>query len=372
MTIETPLWMQGVAGVPGYPARLDRMLFAQLWDEGVMDLTALKVSQRAAGANFTVDVSIGEAVVQGDDQALQGNYMARVTAIESGAITAAPGSNSRYDLVCLRINDPNAGGAAGSTATIVVTAGVVAAVPTVPVTPPSSLLLAVIGPITSGTGSITNAIITDARLLAGRRCTPGTIEETANAVEPNGWLFANGAAKSRAVYARLFAHIGTTFGAGDGSTTFNMPDYRGRVGVGLDNMGGTDAGRLTVANALGGVGGAELHTLTTAELAAHAHVQNAHNHAITDPQHRHDLESAAGSDPFRQWNPLTDGGVDFKVLLDFAAAPSVNFELGNRYTDLDDTGITINNATPTEQNAGGGAAHNNMPPYVLVNVLVRT
>lgn len=71
---------------------------------------------------------------------------------------------------------------------------------------------------------------------------------------------------------QLFAH-----GAGDGSTTFNLPDYRGRVVAGCDAMGGTAAGRLTSAGsgvyggAMGAAGGTETHTLTTAQLASHGH-----------------------------------------------------------------------------------------------------
>src|SRR5690606_40258069 len=61
---------------------------------------------------------------------------------------------------------------------------------------------------------------------------------------PPGWLVCAGQAVSRTDYAELFAVFGTRYGSGDGSTTFNLPDLRGRVPVTLDNQGGTDAGRL--------------------------------------------------------------------------------------------------------------------------------
>ncbi len=64
---------------------------------------------------------------------------------------------------------------------------------------------------------------------------------------PAGWLKANGAAVSRATYAALFLEIGTTYGAGDGSTTFNLPDFRGEFIRGLDDGRGVDTGR-TLAN----------------------------------------------------------------------------------------------------------------------------
>lgn len=346
MTFEKPLWMQNNT----YPARLDRGLFAQLWDEGVMDLTALKVTQRAAGANFTVDVSIGDAVVTGDDQTDQGNYLVKATAVENATITAAPGSNSRYDIVCLRINDPNAGGNTGDTASIVVTAGTVSASPTVPATPASSLLLAIIGPITSATSSITNAIITDSRVLAGRRDRPGIIDWTASANVPNGWLKCYGQAISRTTYARLFAEIGTVHGAGDGSTTFNVPDLRGRVAVGLDNMGGSDAGRLSASNTLGGSGGAETHTLSAAEIPAHTHPID-HNHGSANIQ-------AAGSD-------VWIGG----IAGDAGTLGGSGIATGGTYVlSADLPNYTGNSGN----NTGGGGAHNNLQPYLLLNALIRT
>lgn len=72
---------------------------------------------------------------------------------------------------------------------------------------------------------------------------PGAIMGFAQSVPPTGWLKANGAAVSRTTYAALFAAIGTTYGAGDGSTTFNLPDYRGEFMRGWDDGRGVDSGR---------------------------------------------------------------------------------------------------------------------------------
>jgi microcystin-dependent protein len=82
---------------------------------------------------------------------------------------------------------------------------------------------------------------------------------------PPGTLFCNGAAVSRTTYSALFGVISTIHGVGDGTTTFNLPDLRGRVVVGSGSGQG-----LTNRN-LGDLGGAETHALTTAELAAHRH-----------------------------------------------------------------------------------------------------
>jgi microcystin-dependent protein len=92
---------------------------------------------------------------------------------------------------------------------------------------------------------------------------------------PASHLPCDGAAVSRTTYVALFTAIGTIHGVGDGSTTFNLPDLRGRAPVGMDNMG-TAAGaadRITAAwaDTEGGSGGAETHTLDTTEIPAHTH-----------------------------------------------------------------------------------------------------
>jgi microcystin-dependent protein len=73
---------------------------------------------------------------------------------------------------------------------------------------------------------------------------PGMVAPFAMATPPTGWLKANGAAVSRTTYAALFTAIGTLWGAGDGSTTFNLPDGRGEFFRGFDDGRGVDAGRV--------------------------------------------------------------------------------------------------------------------------------
>lgn len=94
---------------------------------------------------------------------------------------------------------------------------------------------------------------------------------------PNSsWLFPVGQAISRTTYADLFALIGTTYGSGDGSTTFNLPDVRARDQKALDNMGGSAASRISGFTSLGDTGGVtgtsttEGHALTAAEMT-HKH-----------------------------------------------------------------------------------------------------
>jgi microcystin-dependent protein len=98
----------------------------------------------------------------------------------------------------------------------------------------------------------------------------GSVTAFAGSSAPSGWLLCGGQNVLRAQFPSLFLTIGTTYGSGDGSTTFALPDLRGRVPAGLDNMGGTAASRLTSTYAgfngstLGATGGNE-------RLQAHAH-----------------------------------------------------------------------------------------------------
>lgn len=96
-------------------------------------------------------------------------------------------------------------------------------------------------------------------------CVPGDIKVTAKATPDVGWLLCNGAAVSRITYAALFDAIGTVAGTGDGSTTFNLPDLRGRTIV------GAGAGPGLTARTLGALLGEEAHLQAASELHPHSH-----------------------------------------------------------------------------------------------------
>ena len=92
----------------------------------------------------------------------------------------------------------------------------------------------------------------------------GSISLFAGTTAPTGWLICDGSAVSRTTYANLFSVIGTTYGTGDGSTTFNIPNLKGKVPVGLDSGD-------TSFDTIGETGGEKTHTLTTNEMPTHAH-----------------------------------------------------------------------------------------------------
>lgn len=93
----------------------------------------------------------------------------------------------------------------------------------------------------------------------------GTILLYGGTSAPTGWLLCNGAAVSRTTYSELFAVTGTAYGTGDGSTTFNVPDFLGRTVI------GTGSGSGLTTRARGDKSGEETHVLTTAEMPAHTH-----------------------------------------------------------------------------------------------------
>ena len=149
----------------------------------------------------------------------------------------------------------------------------------------------------------------------------GTLIDFAGTSAPTDYLLCDGSAVNRTTYASLFSAIGETWGVGDGSTTFNIPDFRRRTAVG---SGGTGTG--TLGNAVADVGGAEDVTLTTAQL----------------PSHTHGLSNGA----------------------------FVNSrETGTDYTSGTNTiRGTVNNTNTTSASgsAGSGNAHNNIQPSAIV------
>lgn len=183
----------------------------------------------------------------------------------------------------------------------------------------------------------------------------GTVMDFGGATAPNGWLLCFGQAVSRTVYALLFAIIGTAFGTGDGSTTFNLPDLRGRASIGADNMGGTAADRVTqgvsgvLASSVGQAGGSQLAQTDT--LTASTSIQ------ISDPSHIHGIPTGYSYDS-------NSGGGNRPP----AVAGSANSTTWN--TNAATTGISAS-ATTTVTSSLTGTSQN-MPPVQVMNKMIFT
>ena len=160
----------------------------------------------------------------------------------------------------------------------------------------------------------------------------GAVMAYAGSSAPTGYLLCDGSTVSRTTYSALFAVTSTTYGVGDGSSTFALPDLRGRAPFGVDAMdnsvgtGGGAASRLTGASTLGAVSGTETQTLSTHQIPSHTHTYT---------------------------HPWTN-------------APSN----GNSYI----AGANSNdgNITYTTAAAGGDSPHQNMPPYIVLNYIIKT
>lgn len=154
----------------------------------------------------------------------------------------------------------------------------------------------------------------------------GVITAYAGDTAPNGWLLCDGSAVSRTTYANLFSVLGTKCGAGDGSTTFNLPNIKGRSLVGVDPDD-------TDFNVVGKTGGEKTHTLTISEMPSHGHATAI---AIN--------------------NQIAGGTYYYFNAVGTTSTPPTN------------TGTWSNSLVA--RNTGGDGSHNNLQPYAAVNFII--
>ena len=182
---------------------------------------------------------------------------------------------------------------------------------------------------TAATGTSTTQLATTAFATAAISPFTGSMLMWPTATPPAGFLLCNGQTASRATYAALFAIVGTLFGAGDGSTTFTLPNYTDRMPIG--------AGSLYVANSLGGSRDATLPS---------------HNHSasVIDPGHAH--------------NYKVNDGVNF---LDGGPLATPLFS-----THLEATNNAFTNISVSIASAGSSATNANLPPYLGIFFIIKT
>lgn len=154
----------------------------------------------------------------------------------------------------------------------------------------------------------------------------GEIKAYAGTTLPTGYLYCDGTAVSRTDYADLFNVIGTTYGNGDGSTTFNLPDLGGRVPVGLHY------GETEFLN-LGQSGGEKTHTLTVGEM----------------PEHNHAMNNYSGGGNKNQFHTVNE---------------FYSYHGDQSYWNY-------NNPNVWTSKTGSNQAHNNLQPYLVVHYIIR-
>jgi microcystin-dependent protein len=186
----------------------------------------------------------------------------------------------------------------------------------------------------------------------------GLLPYTGTTAPNSNFVLPYGQAISRTTYATLFSLVGQAFGGGDGSTTFNVPDLRGRAIYGQDDMGGAAANRVTNAGSgivgatRGATGGAETVTITQANLPNMSFICSI---SITDPGHTHSLTS----NYFSTYNGMNS---------DLVGSAGNYGSIQSSATSSNTTGIT---ATGTAASGGSGAALSKMPPTMILPFILR-
>lgn len=176
-------------------------------------------------------------------------------------------------------------------------------------------------------------------LFLRTRATPtGSLSAFAGSSAPNGWLLCNGSSVATSDYPDLFAIIGYTYG-GSGSS-FSLPNLKGRIPVGQDAT-------QTEFDTLGETGGSKTHTLTTNEMPGHTHGGS----TTTDGSHSHTYNDFPNSN-----QDLAQGTYTFRRAPSTASTSTAG----------------SHSHTITTSTTGGGLAHNNLQPYVVVNWIIKT
>lgn len=198
---------------------------------------------------------------------------------------------------------------------------------------------------------------------------PGAVMHFARTTAPSGWLKCNGAAISRTTYDALFAAIGTTFGAGDGFTTFNLPDLRGEFIRGWDDGRGVDGGRAMGSRQAGAIQ-SHSHTGSSADAGNHTHTgsatsDGAHTHSATTASagsHTHTASTDGDGSHSHSGNTSTVGDHAHQMPQGHSGAGQGSLTSGSynstfRWTSGDDYASTTLSSYSTPTQGAGSHSH---------------
>jgi len=199
----------------------------------------------------------------------------------------------------------------------------------------------------------------------------GVVQQYAGATAPTGYLLCQGQAVSRTTYAVLFAVVTTTYGAGDGSTTFNVPNLQGKIPVGLNSADLSFDTR-------GETGGEKTHAISTAEMPGHTHTftGTAHSHTVdptsvtssTTGAHTHTVTDAYNT------SEASDDANDRTVGSDATTSTTRTTSSSGNHShtvDIPETTSTSTTATGTNSSTGSGTAMSLLQPYIVLNYIIK-
>jgi len=197
----------------------------------------------------------------------------------------------------------------------------------------------------------------------------GSIVAFARPTLPFGWLVCNGLAVPRTEFSELFAIIGTTYGPGDGSTTFNLPNLYGRVALGSSS-----------GYALSSSGGSEKVSLDQSSIPSHYHTVPAHGHqnniTATTPELSHSITQATFT--YTALGGSSKKGVNLSTIKSYSSVSSAamtrvtNVSVSNHAAaDCTKTGGIIDCPPMESSQTGYGSGHNNMQPYLSLTYGIR-
>lgn len=198
----------------------------------------------------------------------------------------------------------------------------------------------------------------------------GSIVMFAGMIPPNGWLICDGSPVSRETFSSLFNVIGTSYGEGDGESTFNIPDLKGRVIIGTSDN-----------HSLASIGGEENHGLILNELSEHSHSVPQHGHGnsftASTPILSHSITQAtftyAGQGNTQATDKTTSTKRHFSGVTSTNATRSTNVSVSNHpSTDCTMSGSVNECQSFDTDDVGIGDQHSNMQPFITLNYMIYT